>query len=472
MENKTVDNLNIQISADAQKAKKALETFTTTLEKVNKAFGNINSSGLATFSKKIGNLSYALTQLSDSKPDVSGLNKTMNALGRLAKVDMGKFDPIAFSELTQSIKTLSDMPDISSNASRFVSSLSRIANAGKKTTQSAKGIKKLGKGIKKAANDIAGAKRISDDANLFTQSIGRLANAGAKTAQTADGLKKLAEETLKFFEAMQGAPQISDNTLKMTQALAQLASSGGRVGTTTNSVSQAMNKLANVTSKSGSKVKNTVKSMIDSFTGLEKSSKSINRVSVGIGSMIKGALFFKAQDVLTSFGGNMFELGSAITEVENVVDTAFGSMAYKAYDFAETAAEQFGISELAAKNYAGTMMAVLNSSGVKDKEVAAEMSTTLAGLAGDLASFYNISQDVAWERIMSGMAGEVEPLRRLGINLSVANLQAYALSQGITKSWQSMTQAEQVMLRYNYLMELTGAQQGDFARTSGKLCAA
>ena len=67
---------------------------------------------------------------------------------------------------------------------------------------------------------------------------------------------------------------------------------------------------------------------------------------------------------------------------------------------------------------------------------------------------------------------EIEPLRRLGINLSVANLQAYALSQGITKSWQAMSQAEQVMLRYNYLMELTTAQQGDFARTSGKLCAA
>ena len=61
---------------------------------------------------------------------------------------------------------------------------------------------------------------------------------------------------------------------------------------------------------------------------------------------------------------------------------------------------------------------------------------------------------------------EIEPLRRLGINLSVANLQAYALSQGITKSWQSMTQAEQVMLRYNYLMQLTAQQQGDWARTS------
>ena len=117
------------------------------------------------------------------------------------------------------------------------------------------------------------------------------------------------------------------------------------------------------------------------------------------------------------------------------------------------------------------MMAMLNSSGVA-QDAAAEMSTTLAGLAGDLASFYNIDTDEAFRKIRSGIAGEIEPLRQLGINLSVANLQSYALSQGITASWQSMTQAEQVMLRYNYLMQATSAQQGDFARTSGKQLAA
>ena len=65
------------------------------------------------------------------------------------------------------------------------------------------------------------------------------------------------------------------------------------------------------------------------------------------------------------------------------------------------------------------------------------------------------------------MAGEIEPMRQLGVNMSIANLEAYALANGINKSYQSMSQAEQQLLRYNYLMAVTGAQQGDFARTSG-----
>lgn len=141
-------------------------------------------------------------------------------------------------------------------------------------------------------------------------------------------------------------------------------------------------------------------------------------------------------------------------------------MADKAYEFASTATEQYGLSELAAKQYAGTMMAMLNSTGVA-QDAAAEMSTTLAGLAGDLASFYNISTDEAFMKLRSAIAGETEPMRQLGINMTVAALHSYALSQGITKSWQSMTQAEQAMLRYNYIMSATSQQQGDFQRTVG-----
>ena len=146
-------------------------------------------------------------------------------------------------------------------------------------------------------------------------------------------------------------------------------------------------------------------------------------------------------------------------------------MADQAYKFASTATKQFGLSELAAKNYSGTMMAMLNASGVA-QESAAKMSTTLAGLAGDLASFYNIDTDTAFYKLRAGISGEIEPLKQLGINLSVANLQEYALSQGITTAYNSMTQAQKAMLRYNYIMSVTSAQQGDFARTAGRLCAA
>lgn len=169
---------------------------------------------------------------------------------------------------------------------------------------------------------------------------------------------------------------------------------------------------------------------------------------------------------LINFGKESIKLASDIEEVQNVIDVTFGRGAAQIEEFAKSAAEAFGLSVLSAKQYTGTMGAMLKSSGLATS-AAQEMSTTLAGLAGDLASFYNLDTDTAFEKIRSGISGETEPLKQLGINMSVANLEAYALSKGITKSYNAMSQAEQVLLRYNYLLSVTTDAQGDFARTSG-----
>jgi hypothetical protein len=94
------------------------------------------------------------------------------------------------------------------------------------------------------------------------------------------------------------------------------------------------------------------------------------------------------------------------------------------------------------------------------------MSTDLAGLAADMASFYNLDFDEAFQKIRSGISGETEPLKQLGINMSVANLEAYALQEGLGKTFSQMSQGEQVMLRYQYMMKATADAQGDFSRTS------
>ncbi len=111
------------------------------------------------------------------------------------------------------------------------------------------------------------------------------------------------------------------------------------------------------------------------------------------------------------------------------------------------------------------MGAMLKSMG-HSTDAAFDMSTSLVELAGDMASFYNLDVETAFEKIRSGISGETEPLKQLGINMSVANLEAFALSQGITQSYKSMTQANQALLRYNYLMSVTSDAQGDFSRTS------
>lgn len=169
---------------------------------------------------------------------------------------------------------------------------------------------------------------------------------------------------------------------------------------------------------------------------------------------------------LVNFGKESIKLASDIQEVQNVIDVTFGQGARQIEEFAQSAAAAFGLSELSAKQYTGTMGAMLKSSGLATAQ-AQEMSTTLAGLAGDMASFYNLDTDTAFEKIRAGISGETEPLKQLGINMSVANLEAYALSQGITKVYNAMSPAEQTLLRYNYLLSVTTDAQGDFARTSG-----
>lgn len=458
-----VDNLNIQISAEAKSAEKSLNSLSQTLLKVNKSLQS-SVGTIRKVSKEVGTLQYAVNSLGKTSINSSGIEKTINSLRRLLKVDASGFDTDGFRNITDTIRQLGNMPDVSNNVNRFVSSMARLANAGEKTGQTANDIKRLGEQTRLAAKELKGIGDISNELNMFVQSIGRLASAGNKTGQTASSLRTLAKETLEFFNVMAKAPRISENTIRMTQALAQLASAGGRVSTATNTISSAFNKLSSVGGKTLSAMKKVASGIVSAFKQIGNSGKHIESARFSLWNLAKTAIGFRVGYGILEFGRNAFELGSAITEVENVVDVAFGSMADKAYEFASTAKEQFGLSELAAKQYSGTMMAMLNASGVA-QDAAAKMSIGLAGLAGDLASFYNIETDEAFYKLRSAIAGEVEPMRQLGVSMTVANLEAYALSQGITKSWQSMTQAEQAMLRYNYIMAATSQQQGDYART-------
>lgn len=180
-----------------------------------------------------------------------------------------------------------------------------------------------------------------------------------------------------------------------------------------------------------------------------------------IGGII-GSVF--AIQKLAEFGESCIELGSDVAEVQNVVDVAFGDMAYMAEDFASRAITQFGMSTLAAKRTSSIYMAMAKGMGVADS-VASDMSITLAGLSGDVASFFNISQELADIKLRSVFTGETETLKDLGVVMTQDNLKAYALAQGITTSYTAMTQAEQVALRYNFVLDSLALSVGDFART-------
>ena len=169
-------------------------------------------------------------------------------------------------------------------------------------------------------------------------------------------------------------------------------------------------------------------------------------------------------DKIIDFSKQAIQLGSDVAEVQNVVDVAFGDMSSAVDEFAQNAITNFGMSELAAKRTASTYMAMASNMGLSQAE-AAEMSLTLTGLTGDVASFYNISQELADIKLKSVFTGETETLKDLGIVMTQANLEAFALSQGITKSISAMSQAELVTLRYNFVLDQLSLASGDFIRT-------
>lgn len=173
----------------------------------------------------------------------------------------------------------------------------------------------------------------------------------------------------------------------------------------------------------------------------------------------------EAGKALIQFGKEAIQAASDLQEVQNVVDVTFGSNANQIEKWAKQAGTQFGLTETQAKQFTSTLGAMMKSAGLSGNEIV-QMSTDLSGLAADMASFYNLDFDTAFQKIRSGISGETEPLKQLGINMSVANLEAFALAQGIEKTVSEMSQGELTMLRYQYLMQATSDAQGDFARTS------
>lgn len=238
-------------------------------------------------------------------------------------------------------------------------------------------------------------------------------------------INKAMNIVLNSFEAMQDASGRAIDTASIQEACEELARA-----------SAALDQLEDHTNKS-----------TDAFSRLAK--------AIGLVMIAR-----KALDTIKTG----IDYASDLAEVQNVVDVTFGSATEAINSWSKECLAAYGMNEVSAKRYAGTIGAMLKSSGLAGDAIV-DMSKDMVGLAGDMASFYNLDLETAFEKIRSGISGETEPLKQLGINMSVANLEAYALSQGITTAYNEMSQAEQVMLRYNYLMSTTADAQGDFART-------
>lgn len=164
--------------------------------------------------------------------------------------------------------------------------------------------------------------------------------------------------------------------------------------------------------------------------------------------------------------GKVITLGSDANETLNVLNASFEENSQAVQDWAGSFAQSAGRSEFELREMAGTIGSVLNPLMERNAEVAAGMSTRLTELAVDLGSFFNATDTDALAALRSGIVGESEPLKRFGIVMNEATLEAFRLEQGIKKSTKQMSIAEKTALRYNYILNQTELAHGDAAKTS------
>lgn len=199
----------------------------------------------------------------------------------------------------------------------------------------------------------------------------------------------------------------------------------------------------------------------------KKSKQAFVTSSIGVSNLknkIKSLLPMFGVAGLGLLAKKGIELASDLTEVQNVVDTTFREGADQINKWSKVALKRFGLAELQAKQFTGTLGAMMKSSGLAGQELI-DMSTKLTGLAGDYSSFFNLPIEEAFNKIRAGLSGETEPLKQIGKDMSAAGLSAFALSQGITKSYKAMSMAEKFQLRFSYLMSQSKDQMGDFNKT-------
>lgn len=362
---------------------------------------------------RLGKLSSSLQSI-----DSSGINRLSTGVNRLSNSmsAMRSVDSRSFSTLARNIKTLSSIDTGKINAA--AGAMRQIS----KSVSSFSGMSKSVQGLAELAGEI---KQLG-----YTSSTKAIEN-----------IPKLAVAMRQLMSELSKAPSVSRNIIDMTNALAKLSRTGGAAGT-------------------------AARSITSSFSGFSSSASAVTKKSFSLASAI-GKVYATYWALFRGFRllGDAIDISSSLTEVENVVRQTFGQYESLINNFAKTSIEKFGMSELSAKQFASRFQAMGTALDIPQGQMA-KMSIRLTELAGDMASFYDVSQEDIAKSLQSVFSGTTAPMRRYGIDLTQATLKEWALKQGLDANISSMTQAEKAMLRYQYVLAHTTNITGDFARTA------
>ena len=439
----SIDSLDLRISAEASSAQKSLDRLATSLKNIGSALNSVNG-------ERFRSLSGGISQLSSSMQRFSGSVKTADftriatGLNRLSSVDIQ-----GVSNTSRAINTLAsnltELQMIKFDSTGVLNLANSVSQLGRKTvTQAVSNIPAVSSALQELVSGISNIGDVKFDVTGLSQLTSAISKLGSKSASIAanGNITKISDALKQMISTLSTAPKVNQNVIQITQSLAQLATAGGRVSTATKSLNSSLNSIPS----SSDKAKKSITSLASAF----------GKFYATYWVLIRGLGQFK----------KAIDISSDLTEVQNVVDVTFGDMAYKVEELSNTSIEDFGMSELTAKQISSRFQAMGTSMGFSQEKMS-DMSVALTQLAADMASFYNVDQSQIATSLQSIFTGETEPLRRYGLDLSFATVQAWALSQGINADMQSMSQAEKTMLRYQYVMANTSAAQGDFSRTSG-----
>lgn len=457
-----IDELQIKIKADSAKASNSIESLVNSMNRLRESI-SFDTAKLSNIASGIRSISDAATGFKGGK--TSEITSMVRALNKFSGVDANSIHGIssAVRDLASGIASVKAVD--TSGLTSMVSALSKIG--GKASTQATKNLPTLSAQLQNFVRQMNKIGALNFDmtnmSNLVT-AISRLGNVASGRAVT--NIPLLADNLKYLFETLSKAPNVSANILQMTQALGNLSNrSGGAITGLNNSISNLSGSFLGFKTSTG-------KALIGlkSFTRQILSSMGIY---LGLYGAIRGIK-------------NAIDISSALTEVQNVVDVTFGDMSKKVNDFAQDSIRQFGMSELTLKQTASRFQAMGTAMGIDSSLIKkaneflnkqtdgyiglsdsmADVSLNLTKLTADMASLYNIDQDVVSQDLAAIFTGQTRPLRDYGLDLTQATLKEWAMKQGLDSDIESMSQAEKTMLRYQYVLANTQTAQGDFARTA------
>ena len=386
--------------------------------------------------------------VNDSTQAVTGLQNLINTLNRLKTATNGGATGLSktaqgIRELSNSLKGLNS-GDASQKITRLTNALTALSQVGNVKISSS------------IANQLTA---------INTALTGLKWTDGDKLTSLANGLRPLSElgkaNMTTFIHQLSELPKVIEDLEaadidKFTQQMTALAAA-------MKPFADEMQKVSNGFSAFPSKIQKLI-------TSTEKYNASARKATFTTGKFTSGLKALNVAAVAITFRKIGHFIAQAVTESNkyqedlNLFTVALGQYAAEAQNYAEKVSDVMGIDPAQWLRNQGVFNTLLTGFG-DTAERAQLMSQNLTQLGYDISSFFNISIEDAMQKLQSGISGELEPLRRLGYDLSQARLEQTALNLGIKESVANMTQAEKAELRYYAIMTQVTTAQGDMART-------